>query len=72
MGGESDGHCKSCSMSKQLKAPRNVRIGSGSCVIPLNFLEKTVGNFVMAKEWNWPISAVIHLTVECVAPAATD
>lgn len=59
-------------MSKQLKAPCNVGIGSGTCVIPLNFLEKAMENFLMAKEWNWPISAMIHLTVKCMAPAATD
>lgn len=57
---------------KAAESPINVGIGSGNCVIPLNFLENAMGNFVIAKGWNWPISAVIHLTVECVAPAATD
>lgn len=59
-------------MSKQLKPPSNAGISSGSCVIPLYFLEKAMDNLVMAKGWNWPIFAVIHLTVEYVAPAATD
>lgn len=69
---ESDARCQSCSMSKRLNPPLNSKIPSGSCVIPLNFLGRAMGNVAMAKGYNLPISAVIHLTAKHAASAARD